>query len=70
VLATAIEVSGAAASCLAGTGRRMEEWRLRVAAEDASLLVWGQELAERDEILTSVLTAAQKATVTVFVARH
>jgi hypothetical protein len=48
----------------------MEEWRLRVAAEDASLLVWGQELAERDEILTSVLTAAQKATVTVFVARH
>lgn len=48
----------------------MEEWNLRLAAGDASLLVLGQELAEQDEIPTSVSTAGQTATVTVFVARH
>ena len=70
MLATAREVSGVAALCLAVTGRKMEEWRLRAAAEGASPLVLGRELAELDEISTSVSTAVQTATVIVSAARH
>lgn len=41
-----------------------------MAAEDASLLVLGRGVAEQVEISTSVSTAVQTATVTVFAAHH
>jgi hypothetical protein len=52
-------------SNLTAIGQRMEVWRGRAAAEGASLLVWGSELAERGEKYMNASIEELKATMTV-----